>query len=385
MLNERIGRFWRRVGVGCFAAVVCALAAAPAARADVFSSYQPAGSFVLPGATVALDALPDGRLVTVVVQATPVVQAIVFRETAPGSGAFASLGALPGADVPSFGAAFLRVSPDGTRIAVGNNGGASFANFQVGVFTIAGFAGAWFTANHFDGAWIDNRFVALTAGNFGSPSFVTALDTASPSPGAPSNAVVVANIGGASGGVALDAAGNLYTANGFQLGGPSATGAVRAFSSVTWRAALTSGVPLSFETQGVPIVNLLSGDPLVFDAGGDLVIGGGNTMSQPPDENYFGIVRAAYVQQALGGGGPIPPADPTRVMRLDPDPAAGSFYTVVANRPLQEVVGVPSGSTTAYVFRSSPVTVPATSPWALSLLALALAGGGWAAARRRRA
>jgi hypothetical protein len=375
----------RRLILGWFAVAACLLAVAPVARADVFSSYQLVGSFQLPGTTVAFDAQPDGRLVTVVVQTTPVVQAIVYRETAAGSGVFTSLGALPGADVPSFGAAFVRVSPDGTRIAVGNNGGATFANFQVGVFTLPGFVGAWFNANHLDGAWIDNRFIALSAGNFGSPSFVTVLDTSSPMPANPSNPTVVSNIGGASGGVALDGAGNLYTADGFQLGGPSATGAVYAGRSATWRAAHTSGVPVNFETQGIPIINLLSGSPIVFDAGGDLVVGGGNTMSQPPDENYFGIVRAAAVQQALAGGGTIPPGDPTKVMKLDPDPQAGSFYAAVANRPLQEVVAVPSGSTTAYVFRSSPVTVPALPPWSLALLLGALGGGGWLAARRRRA
>ena len=154
------------------------------------------------------------------------VFASVFRETAPGSRAFTNLGVLPGADVPSFGVAFVRVSPDGSKIAVGNNGGASFGNFQVGVFTIASLTGTWFSANHFDAAWIDNRFVAITAGSFGSPSFVTALDSSSPNPASPSNVTIVDDIGGASGGVALDGAGNLYAVNGFASGGPSSTGAV---------------------------------------------------------------------------------------------------------------------------------------------------------------
>src|SRR5262249_41363652 len=151
---------------------------------------------------------------------------------------------------------------DGARIAVGNNGGASFANFQVGVFAVANLAGTWFNANHFDGEWMDNRFVALSAGAFGLPAFVSALDTTSANPASPSNAVIVSNIGGASGGIAFDNGANLYAANGFAGSGPSGTGAIYAVMAPAWREALRTGVPVNFETQGIPIADLLSGDPL---------------------------------------------------------------------------------------------------------------------------
>jgi hypothetical protein len=376
MRNRHVNRVLRR-RLGLAVMFSCSLAAIPSVRADTFSGYQPAGSFSLPGSTVSFDALPDGRIITV-------VQSTVFRETAPGSRVFVSLGALPGADIASFGTAFVRVSPDGTKIAVGNNGGASFSNFQVGVFTVASLTGAWFSANHFDGAWIDNRFVAITAGDFGSPSFVTALDTTSPNPASPSNLIIVDNIGGASGGVAFDGAGNLYAANGFASAGPSLTGAVYAITSPSWHAALSSGVPVNFETHGIPIVDLLSGDPLGFDAAGDLVVGGGNSFSTPPDSNYFAIVRASAVLQALGGGGTIATSDSTKVMKLDPDPAAGSFYAVGVNRARTEVYAVPGGSTTAFVYRSTPVAVPGLPPAGVALLALALALAGGRLARSKQ-
>jgi hypothetical protein len=51
----------------------------------------------------------------------------VFRETTPRSRTFVSLGTqLPDADFNEFGASFLKISPDGDRIAMGNNGGTSF-------------------------------------------------------------------------------------------------------------------------------------------------------------------------------------------------------------------------------------------------------------------
>lgn len=368
---------WRRLG--SFALVLLATAVSASARADTFSDYQAAGSFSLPGSTVSFDALPDGRLVTV-------VAATVFRETTSGSRTFQSLGALPGADIAGFGSAFVRVSPDGTRIAVGNNGGASFGNFQVGVFAIATLTGSWFAANHFDAEWIDNRYVALSAGDFGSPSEITALDTLSANPASPSNPTIVANIGGASGGVSFDGAGNLYAANGFDLasGGASTTGSIYAIPSASWLAALNTGTPVNFEAQGIPIADILSGSPLGFDAAGDLFVGGGDSFAVTPDDNYFAIVRASAIFQALGGGGAVATNDPTRVRKLDPDAPAGSFYTLAVNRARSEIYAVPGGSTTAFVYRAPPAAVPALSTWAAILLAIALALVGARSARRNR-
>jgi hypothetical protein len=110
----------------------------------------------------------------------------------------------------------------------------------------------------------------------------------------------------------------------------------------------------------------------------------GHSFAQPPDANYFAIVRAAAVLQALAGAGPIATNDPTKVMKLDPDPAAGSFYAVNVNRARTEVYAVPGGSTTAYVYRAAPAAVPALSPGVAALLGLALALAGGRFARRAR-
>jgi hypothetical protein len=332
------------------------------ARADVFSSYQPAPSFSLPSASALFDVGSDGRVVSL-------DGATVYRESAPGSRAFTMLGTLPAGDIPSFGAAFIRVSPSGSQIAVGNNGGASFANFQVGVFSLPALTGTWFNAGHFDAAWIDNRFLAVTAGAFGSPGVVTALDTASPNPASPSNVTVIANVGGASGGIAFDAAGNLYTANGFQESGPSQTGEVHAFKKAAWTAAQAGGTALNFETQGIPIVDLLSGSPLAFDLAGDLLVGGGNSFGSPPDGNYFAIVDAPAVQTALAGGGLVNGADSSKVRKLDPDSGAGSFYSVAANATRREIYAVNVGSATVFVYSAAAAAVPAVPP--LGLLACA--------------
>jgi hypothetical protein len=341
------------------------------ARADAFSTYAVSSTFSLPSGSSTFDALPDGRIVAVSETAT------VYLETSAGSHTLVPAGPpLSGASIPSFGPAFVRASPDGSKIAVGNNGGPSFDNFQVGVFTIATLAGTWFAANHFDGRWIDNRYVALTAGSFSGPASVTALDTTSANPASPVNITIVSDIGGASGGIAFDAAGNLYTANGFQTSGPSGTGAVYAIRSAAWHAALAGGSPVDFETQGTPIVDLLSGSPLAFAPSGDLFVGGGNSFGSPPDDNYFAIVRASAVAAALAGGGMINGNNTSSVRKLDPDPASGSEYTVIANVARGEVYAVPFGSATVSDVRPALASTPALPSWAVAVLAIALGAMG---------
>jgi hypothetical protein len=332
--------------------------AAPRAQAQTFGAYHPDGQIIMPGAGALFDSLPDGRLVAL-------VGSTVYRETSAAARSFTPLGTLPaGGDIPSFGAAFLRVSPNGQTIAVGNNGGATFSNFLVGVFAFPALTGTWFSAGHFDAAWVDNRYLALSSGTFGSPSVVNALDTTSPNPALPVLLSLVQNIGGASSGIAFDPAGNLYTANGFQGTGPSTTGAVRAVGHAAVAAALAGGPPTDFENQGIPIIDLLSGSPLAFDSAGDLVVGGGSSFSTPVDDNYFALVSASAVAAALAGGGSINVADTTKVHKLDPDPGADSFYYVNCNRARLELYAVNSGSATAFVYTTS-APVPATSPWSL--------------------
>ena len=160
----------RELWIGLLCLVMSAAVGVGNAEADAFTDYEQVvgGSFNLPASGV-FDVLGDGRLVTL-------VGANVYAESEVGSRSFSSLGMLPDADIGSYGAAFLRVSPDGERIAVGNNGGALWDNYQVGVFSATGLTGDWFDVNHYDAEWIDDTHLALSAGA-GSTSLVTALDT----------------------------------------------------------------------------------------------------------------------------------------------------------------------------------------------------------------
>lgn len=345
--------------------VVVLCAAAAPVWADAFADYTLSGSFVLPTPTTGgeFDVLGDGRLITV-------SGAEVLVETAPLSRSFNSVGVLPDADMPDpvyAGPAFVRVSPDGMKVAVGNNGGSSWSNYEVGVFDLTGLTGDWFSARHYDAAWIDGTHLVMSAGGVtGPPSVVTALDTTS-DPGSPLNPMLIDNIGGYSGGIAFDAAGNLYTGNGFAAAGPSGTGWIKAFATADWLPAFEgTGPAVDFEVGGTLVADVLSASSLGFDAEGNLHVGGADSTGG--DFEYAALIRQVALADALGGGGPVDPLDPQQVCRLDPDPTAGSLYDVVANHVTGELYVRQGNVVYTYV-------VPEPASAALLALAAALALG----------
>jgi hypothetical protein len=346
-------------------------------QGDDFTDYEYADVFQLPGASVfqepVFDVLSNGRLITLVgTLVESKVEVEVYRETAVGSRSFVSLGSLVNADFNSWGAAFLRVSPDGTKIAVGNNGGASYYDYEVGVFDLGTLTGDWFPVNHYDAEWIDNANLALTAGSWGTPSVVTALDTTS-SPLSPVNPEFIEGIGGSSSGITFDAAGNLYTGNGYDGDGQSDTGWIKSFSSADLKSALSSGVPLNFEASGMLIGDVLSAASLGFDAEGNLHVGGGDYAARPLEWDNAALIRASEVEEALLGYGPADSTNALEVRRFDPDSANdANTYDVNYNDVTGELY-----------FRDYATVYTYTVPEPASLV-LVFAGIALAAKRRRR-
>lgn len=312
------------------------------------------GSFDIRG-----DYLPDGRVVAV-------TGLSVYIESAPASGLFHEGGRLDAASVGGGSdPAFLRVSPDGSMIAIGAGFGRSVAVFPTSVLAqsgggqgtplvpvTAGGATRYFSVPHYEAAWADASHLALTAGG-ASTSFVSLLDIAS-SPDAPVNPTIISNIGGASAGIGFDQQGRLFTGNGFDFddSSGSVTGTIRAFEATDWAAA-----PADFESAGIFIGEVLSAGSLVFDREGNLVVGGGDFGSEF-DAGYLGVINADAIARVLAGD-PLgfDPASPADLRRLDPLAAGTGFFGAAFN-PLTRELAVTSGS-------SWFVTVP--SPAAMVL------------------
>lgn len=351
------------------ALVLSLVAAAAPAMADAFSTYgDHYRAFATPPVGngsfgVAGDALPDGRLLMVTGNS-------VFLESHAGSAVFSEVAILDASQTGgSTDPAFLTVSPDGQRIAIGTGFGKPVAVFETNALgtpnapttLTSGTLADYFTVGHFDGTWFDNTSLALTAGEFGQPSFVSMLDTTS-APDNPLNEPVVTNILGGSAGVAFDSAGRLYTANGFAYGTGSDTGNIRVFEPADW----IGGV--DFETGGTLIGDILSGNALNIDADGNLFVGGGDFSNF--DAGYLGIINAHAIADALAGAGPIDPHNPLHLARLDPRLDGFGFFGSAFNPATGELY-ITDGQTWY-------ATVPAPSSLAL------LAAAGLVARRRRR-
>jgi hypothetical protein len=260
------------------------------------NDYRLQRTFTLPApgpgsfGNVLLDPLPDGRLLLL-----NGVEVLV--ETAVQSGSFTSLGSIS-SFVPGFAPSFLAVSPDGTRAATGTN---KFGGSHLFVFDTADPTNfSRYAMQEFAGEWIDHESLAIAT--YTSGSAITLLDMTTSS-----MKEIVTNIGGASAGVAFDAAGNLYTGNGFDFA-PDGTeaGWVKAFTAADWQNARDTSTPLDFETDGIPIADLLTANPIGFDPSGNLFVGGGEFFP-PGDMGYAALVDAASVADALANPSNVPP------------------------------------------------------------------------------
>lgn len=195
-------------------------------------NYVQQNSFLLPGPNTngLFDELPDGRLVVWDGQN-------IQLETAPQSRTFALVGQLypTAAPYPSF----IRVCPDGIHVAVGDS-------TRVTWFLLSDLTqrASIDTGNNYDAEWVDNTKLAISGIENGA-SVVSVLDFGVGNAGTVTNVVVVSGINGASGGVTIDAAGNLYCANGWATV-PAQTGDIKAFAPQLWKPAYLERLPLIF-------------------------------------------------------------------------------------------------------------------------------------------
>lgn len=285
------------------------------------------------------DFLPDGRRVAVTGNS-------VYIESAARSGVYDVVGVLDAAEMgSSTDPAFIRVSPDGSRIAIG--GGfmkpvAVFATSSLGgpgspSALTSGAVASYFDVGHYDAEWQDSSHLALSAGDFGSPAYVSLLDVSS-NTNAPVNPVIISGIMGFSAGIAFDAAGRLYTGNGYDADPKtgSGTGTIRAFAPSLW-----AGGAADFETAGSLIGEVLSAGTMHFDLDGNLIVAGGEAGV---DFGYVGVINADAIAAALAGSGPIDPSDLLTLRRLDPlgtgsgyfsanfDPSTGELFVIDGTR-----------------------------------------------------
>ncbi len=316
-------------------------------------NYSLVGTSALPTGLDAWDVDSSGRI-------WAVVGTTIQRQTSVG-GAFEVVGTLAPGVVSSFGASFIRVSPDGSTLAIGDN---EFSNAPgtriIATGSLAGgpVTGVEVPGANFDAVWNGSELFIAGATSTGDVVVNRASFAGSPGGGLPTlTQRVLTGIGGGSGGVTINA-GLLYAGVGFGAG-TIATGEIRSFDLASLTSAAT---PTDFSTgsllQGGPA---LSASPLAFDALGNILAGG------------FGGFTSDFSAAIIG----VAVIDPATGDRLDLSPGGTlsptfSAYKVAFN-PVSGEALVSLGST---LYRYAIPT-----PSAAGLLAMC----GVLAMRRRRA
>lgn len=310
--------------------------------------YTHVGTFFAPRGP--WDVLPDGRVIGL-------QNEVVVVESAPGLGDYAPIGSIDQTLLPLFGGAFIRVSPDGSRLAIGDNG---VSNSVLLVNTAdlntggASPVAAVPATPNFDATWTSNA--ELFVSGFGAGPIVSRVDAVGLT-----STVVIDNVAASAGGVVSDGT-RLYVGAGFDFApGGGDTGLVRTFD-----LASLGGAPVDFDT-GLAVADALSASPLAFDVFGNLLIGGGDFFAGSGDAGYAAVVDVDAILAALAGGPIAPDSAELRLSPFGPD----MFYAITFNRVTNELL-VSDGTMIARY------AVPAPAAAGAFLL------GGLMAARRRR-
>lgn len=281
------------------------------AHAHALPPYSLAGSFELPAAVSAYDVLPDGRCITIVGDD-------IHRQNVVNGSTWTRIGSVSPGLISPFGASFVRVSPDGSAIALGDNNfgpGAMVHVLNAAALNPATptFPSSSWASSNLDAHWHDSTTLFVTGASAGGEAAL--IDLASHS-----SRLALTNIGLSAAGIATHG-GRLFAGNGFDLpGGPSSTGEVRAFDL---DAVLSSPVPIDF-TAGLPVAAVLSAASLGFDPLGNLLVGGGDVFGGSNDFGYAAVIDAAAIADAIAGGPIVPPS---AILQLTPDAPTHSYFT----------------------------------------------------------
>lgn len=232
-----------------------ALALAPASYVPVAPPTLPSGVWE-PGA--------DGRIIGL-------SGSNIVRQDSVGSATYTQIGSIAPGLIPSWGASFLSISPDGSTIAIGDNG-FSETDSYVHLVSVSQLSTSSHTPTtsvltlNYSAAWAGNTQLYVAGGSFSGDKFVTRIDISA----ALTATTVINAVPDGSGGVSLRN-GQLFTGVGF---GPS-QGDIRAFDLATLSAASS---PTAFST-GTFVCSCNSAGTIDFDAFGNMIIAGAGGVS----------------------------------------------------------------------------------------------------------
>ena len=260
---------------------------------------------------------------------------------------------------------FIRVSPDGEKIAIGAGYGKPLYIVPTGILNTVSIPDLLTNANvkkfpkvnYYDAEWVDNRYMVINGGNWpvsgGSyASGVGIVDIQDSDPANHEGMALVTNIGGSSADVHVDQDKNLITGIGYATS-PNRTGEIKVWeygAGNDW--SLNSGDnlpphngPLDYEANIKKLANnILSAAYLDHDHAGNLTVGGGDAFGVGgPSENGYAAVVTGGIVTAVADGTRTTPVDENAIDEygeIAPDPCRNDTATGIIANNWGQVLGV---------------------------------------------
>lgn len=230
---------------------------------------------------------------------------------------------------------FIRISPDGSKIALGTGYAAPMLVFPTSMLsrsnppqlhngTSPASGVTAYDVNYYDGAWADNRYIVINGGQWPGPGYasgVGVVDTTNPND---TGTGLIYNIPGASASITVDALGNIYTGIGYATS-PNRTGEIKVWTASEWSKSSPTALDYEANTR-IVANNTLSAAYLGTDAEGSLYVGGADAfgVGGPSERGYTAIINRAVINRvtATTPGSPANEADSSEYRQFAPDPCA---------------------------------------------------------------
>ena len=248
---------------------------------------------------------------------------------------------------------FVRISPDGTRIALGIGYGAPLLVFPTSMLSIsappdlhngntAADGVTAFNVNYYDAAWVDNRYIVINGGEWPGPDYGSSVGVIDADNPVDTGTALIGNIPGASASIAVDrTSGALVTGIGYapyydsdpddpENETVNRTGEIKVWASGEWSTSPTAALDYEGNNR-ILAANALSAAYLGFDKEGALHVGGGDAfgIGGATENGYAALIRSTVVDRVANGtpGAPVNEGSINEYLEFAPDPCANDSAT----------------------------------------------------------